>query len=128
MDDAMTTISLRKLQRTFREQGPAGSVALLSEIGESGIGEMRIPFLMHIFYLTKPQDIHELLVKHGDEAEKVELVARIARSTFGNGILFSNGAMWKRQRKLMQPIFHHAHVKAYGERMVEIAQTHIAQW
>src|SRR5215207_46801 len=116
------------MQRILREQGPAGSEAFLTEIGSSGVGEMRIPFFMHIFYLTKPEDIHELLVKNGDDAGKVELVARIARSTFGNGILFSNGAMWKRQRKLMQPVFHHAHVKAYGERMVNIALQHIAGW
>jgi len=125
---ATTTLSLRKMQRILREQGPIGSVNFLSEIGPSGVGEMRIPFFMPIFYLTKPEDIHELLVKNGDDAGKVELVARIARSKFGNGILFSNGAMWKRQRKLMQPVFHHAHVKAYGERMVNIALKHIAAW
>lgn len=123
-----TMLSLRKMQRILREQGPAGSIRFLDEIGPAGVGEMRIPFLMHIFYLTKPEDIHELLVKHGIEAGKVELVARIARSTFGNGVLFSNGAMWKRQRKLMQPVFHHAHVKNYGARMIDIALRHLAAW
>ncbi len=124
----MTRLSLRYMQRILKEQGPAGTVTLLSDISSSGIGEMRVPFIMRIFYLTKPEDVHELLVQHSDEAGKVELVARIARSTFGNGILFSNGAIWKRQRKLMQPVFHHTRVKAYGERMVNIATQHIARW
>ncbi|MBI1276802.1 MAG: cytochrome P450 [Anaerolineaceae bacterium] len=128
MGTAMTTLSLRHLQRILREQGPAGSISISAEIGASGVGEMRVPFIMRVFYLMKPEDIHALLVQHNDEAGKVELIARIARTTFGNGILFSNGAMWKRQRKLMQPVFHHAHVKAYGERMVNIAKQHIAQW
>jgi cytochrome P450 len=123
-----TTLSLRKIQRTLREQGPEGTISLLEDVGQSGVAEMRIPFLMRVFYLTKPEDIHELLVKHSDEAGKVELVARIARSTFGNGILFSNGAMWKRQRKLMQPVFHHAHVKNYAARMVDLALKHLATW
>ncbi len=128
IDNNMTRLSLRYMQRILKEQGPAGTVALLSDIDSSGVGEMRVPFVMRVFYLTKPEDIHELLVQHSDEAGKVELVARIARSTFGNGILFSNGAVWKRQRKLMQPVFHHAHVKAYGERMINIALKHMANW
>ncbi|MEZ4670161.1 MAG: cytochrome P450 [Anaerolineae bacterium] len=124
----MTRLSLRYLQRLLKEEGPEGTVALLDNIDSSGVGEMVVPFIMRVFYLMKPEDIHELLVQHSNEAGKVELVARIARSTFGNGILFSNGATWKRQRKLMQPVFHHAHVKAYGERMVNIALQHMAQW
>jgi cytochrome P450 len=124
----MTRLSLRYMQRILKEHGPEGTVKFLSDIDSSGVGEMVVPFIMRVFYLTKPEDIHELLVQHSDEAGKVELVARIARTTFGNGILFSNGATWKRQRKLMQPVFHHAHVKAYGERMVNMALQHMAQW
>lgn len=124
----MTRLSLRYMQRILKEQGPPGTLALLADLDSSGVGEMVVPFFLRVFYLTKPEDIHELLVQHGDEIGKVELVARIARTTFGNGILFSNGATWKRQRKLMQPVFHHARVKGFGERMVNIAQQHIAQW
>lgn len=124
----MTTLGVRHIQRILKEQGPKGTVTLAAEIGSEGVAEMRVPFIMRVFYLTNPEDIHELLVQHNDEAGKVELVARVARSTFGNGILFSNGAIWKRQRKLMQPVFHHARVKAFGERMVNIALQHISQW
>jgi cytochrome P450 len=123
----MAAISLRKVQRALRQRGPAGSL-VVRDYAHDGVAHMKIPFLPPIYYLLKPEDVHELLVKHGDEAEKLELTARIARSTFGNGILFSGGALWKRQRKLMQPVFHHAHVKAYGERMVAIAEKHVANW
>src|SRR5689334_16469022 len=105
MDCYMNRLSLRYMQRILKEQGPPGTVALLSDLDSSGVGEMAVPFFLRVFYLTKPEDIHELLVQHGDEIGKVELIARIARTTFGNGILFSNGATWKRQRKLMQPVF-----------------------
>src|SRR5262245_13426467 len=108
----MTRLGLRYVQRILKEQGPHGSITLLSDIDSSGVGEMVVPFIMRVFYLVKPEDIHELLVQHSDEAGKVELVARIARTTFGNGILFSNGETWKRQRKLMQPVFHHGRVKS----------------
>jgi cytochrome P450 len=128
----MLRLSLRETQRLLREQGAEGTIAIRDSIRVERVGLMNVPllnlFLPPVYYLTQPEDIHELLVKHGDKAQKVELVQRIARSTFGNGILMSNGALWKRQRKLMQPAFHHIHVREYGERMIRIAQQHLAQW
>ena len=128
----MIRLNLRETQRLLREQGADGTIAIRDTIETERVGLMMLPiltlFIPPVYYLTQPEDIHELLVKHGDKAEKVELVQRIARSTFGNGILMSNGALWKRQRKLMQPAFHHMHVREYGARMIRIAQEHLAQW
>lgn len=126
----MKKLSLGKLQRDLREHGADGTLMIRDDIGAEGVGVMKlpIPFLLPVYYLVRPEDAHELMVKHGDEAGKVELAARVARSTFGNGILFSNGAIWKRQRKLMQPAFHHAHIRGYGERMMAIAEKHLATW
>jgi cytochrome P450 len=126
----MKNLSLRKLQQQLRDYGAEGTVLIRDEIGSDGVGRISlpIPFLYPIYYLTQPEAVHELLVKHGEQAGKVELTARIARSTFGNGILFSNGATWKRQRKLMQPVFHHAHIRSYGERMMALARAHLDQW
>src|SRR5262249_19672744 len=36
----------------------------------------------------------------------------------GEGLLTSEGAVWKQQRKLMQPAFHHRQLTAYGNVMV----------
>ncbi len=125
----MGKINYRKFIRAMRENGADGALTI-GDYADDGVAYLwlPIPFLPPVYFLLKPEDVHELLVKYGDQAEKMELVARVARSTFGNGILFSNGARWKRQRKLMQPVFHHMHIKAYGERMVAIAEDHIAHW
>jgi cytochrome P450 len=128
----MIRLGLRETQRILREYGVDGSIAIRDMIGAERVGLINVPilslFIPPVYYLTQPEDVHELLVKNADKAEKVELVQRIARSTFGNGILMSNGTLWRRQRKLMQPVFHHVHVREYGERMIRIAQQHLAQW
>jgi cytochrome P450 len=126
----MKKLSYTRIQKHLRENGADGCLLIKEDIGPDGVGEMNLhlPFLLPVFYLTKPEDAYDLMVKHGDVAEKVELAAKVARTTFGNGILFSNGATWKRQRKLMQPAFHHGHVRDYGERMMAIAETHFAHW
>jgi cytochrome P450 len=126
----MKKLSFNDVQQPLREKGPDACIDIREMIGSEGVGLMKlpIPFLLPVYYIVNPEDAHELMVKHGDEAGKVELVAKIARSTFGNGILFSNGALWKRQRKLMQPAFHHGHIRGYGERMMAIAEKHLAAW
>src|SRR5688572_22241367 len=91
--DEMIRLNLGKTQRLLREQGADGSIAIRDLIGAARVGLMKLPIpssiIPPVYYLTEPEDVHELLVKHGDKAEKVELVQRIARSTFGNGILMS---------------------------------------
>jgi len=46
----------------------------------------------------------------------------------GNGLLTSEGEVWKRQRRLAQPAFHRQRISAYGDVMVDYAQRMIAMW
>src|SRR5262249_20162877 len=39
-----------------------------------------------------------------------------------DGLLTSDGALWREQRKLIQPAFHHGHLTTYAEVMVEYAR------
>src|SRR5688572_24182876 len=128
MGGLMHELKYSEVQKLIRDYGPESCLRIADMIGDDGVGRIRLPLLPPVYYLMKPEDAHELMVKNGDDAHKLELAARVARSTFGNGILFSNGALWKRQRKLMQPAFHHAHVRAYAERMTSLAEKHMAGW
>jgi cytochrome P450 len=44
-----------------------------------------------------------------------------ARMVLGDGLLTSEGELHHRQRRLIQPMFHHARIAGYGEAMVEEA-------
>ena len=46
----------------------------------------------------------------------------------GNGLLLSEGGVWLRQRRLVQPAFHRQRVLAYGEVMAAYTARRLAAW
>ncbi len=57
--------------------------------------------------LTKnPRFIHYILKENHKNYQKSELATERAVKFFGNGLLFSNGQYWLKQRRLIQPAFH----------------------
>lgn len=86
------------------------------------------PFGQNVFLLNEPDLIHAVLVTHADKIEKPAPLKWIFRSSFGNGLFFSEGSFWRRQRKLAQPAFHHKRIQSYAEGMVQRAQQILANW
>jgi cytochrome P450 len=68
-----------------------------------------------------------LLVTHNRDFRK-NLGTRRLSSALGNGLLVSEGEVWLRQRRLMQPGFHRQRVEAMGESMVAIASKVMDKW
>lgn len=86
------------------------------------------PLGQNVYLLNEPDLIRAVLVTHADEIVKPAPLKRIFRSSFGNGLFFSEGSFWKRQRKLAQPAFHHKRIQSYAEGMVQRAQQILANW
>jgi cytochrome P450 len=86
------------------------------------------PFGLAQYLVYHPDHVYAILVKHADKLEKPEIIKKIIRSSFGNGLLFSEGTFWKRQRNLIQPAFHHGRIGRYAERMVAFSEAMIATW
>jgi cytochrome P450 len=72
--------------------------------------------------------IHTVLVTRAGEIEKPAPLKRIFRGSFGNGLFFSEGSFWRRQRKLAQPAFHSQRIQPYAEVMVRRAREMIRPW
>jgi len=81
-----------------------------------------------IFLLHDPDLIHQVLVRRADHFIKPPPLNRVLMSTFGNGIFFSEGDFWRRQRRLAQPAFHRRRIGAYADRMVARTQQMLATW
>ncbi|MGE5611593.1 MAG: cytochrome P450 [Bacillota bacterium] len=79
------------------------------------------------FLLNHPDHIHDILVTHADQFTKGPALHR-AELTLGQGLLTSEGDLHKRQRKLMQPVFHAQRVSAYAFAMVEHARRLRDHW
>jgi cytochrome P450 len=74
-----------------------------------------------------PDAIEEVLVTKSRDFLKSPGV-RLLRPLLGNGLLLSEGDVWLRQRRLVQPAFHRQRVAAYGEVMTAYAERRLVDW
>jgi cytochrome P450 len=73
---------------------------------------------LHVYHLSHPDLARRILVEQPEKFRKPELLKHAFGPFAGEGLLTSDGALWKRQRKLMQPAFHQRQLAAYGNVMV----------
>ncbi len=78
--------------------------------------------------VNHPDVLHELLVERARDFEKTEMMRFALYPLGGEGLFSSNGDLWRRQRKLMAPLFHTAQLARYAADMVACADRGQAGW
>ena len=84
-----------------------------------------LPFLgRDVYVLRHPEHLHEVLIGQAERFAKPSegLTARQLRRILGDGLLNSNGALWRRQRRLIQPAFRRERLEEYAAQIVEHAE------
>jgi cytochrome P450 len=76
---------------------------------------------LRVYQLSHPNLVRQILVEQHEKFRKPWLLKRAFRPFAGEGLVTSDGALWKRQRKLMQPAFYHTQLAVYSEIIVELA-------
>ena len=100
---------------------------MFTELARHGdIVGVRVVNFKNIF-INHPALIEEVLVGHPRRYYKGRVLLA-NRHVFGEGLLTSEGDLWLRQRRLVQPAFHRARIAAYAETMVEYAQRLMESW
>ncbi|HEY2735834.1 MAG TPA: cytochrome P450, partial [Polyangiales bacterium] len=95
------------------------------EIGDLG----RMSFLTRdILVANSPASIHEVLVEKARSFDKSPVVRAALYPLAGEGLFTSAGSLWRRQRRLMAPVFQHAKIDAFAQAMVECAEHSSARW
>jgi len=79
--------------------------------------------VMHLPLLVPctPQAVHDVLVTRGKSFEKTPGLRVLFHFLGGKGLFTSEGPLWRRQRKLMSPIFQPAPIAEYAEIMRQVA-------
>lgn len=77
--------------------------------------------------LHHPDHVHEVLVADHASYRK-DAMLRMLSDILGEGLLTSEGAPWKRHRRLAQPGFHSSAIRGYGETMATLASARIEGW
>jgi cytochrome P450 len=80
------------------------------------------------YLLSHPDYIHEVLVKQPEKFHKSPMLKQTTKKALGEGLLTSDGDAHKRQRKLVQPAFHHKRIEAYADVMVDYTLHMLAMW
>src|SRR5713101_2218978 len=73
---------------------------------------------LRVYQLNHPDLARQILVEQPEKFYKARFITRAFRPFAGEGLLTSDGALWKQQRTLMQPAFHQRHLAVYGDVMV----------
>jgi cytochrome P450 len=82
---------------------------------------------IHVYFLNHPDLIESVLVNHADNFLK-DRVIQNSRWFLGDGLLTSEGASWRRQRRFCQPAFHRQRLQSYAETITSTADEFLSSW
>ena len=80
-----------------------------------------------LFLASGPDLIEQVLVTDAKYYIK-HFGARAFKPVLGNGLVTSEGALWQRQRKLIQPAFLKTRVQTYAPVMAELTNRMLNSW
>jgi cytochrome P450 len=83
---------------------------------------------LRVYQLNHPDLARQILVEQPEKFQKARLIKRAFRPFAGNGLLTSDGALWRQQRKLIQPAFHHKQLATYADGMVARTLRMVDSW
>ncbi|WP_263005063.1 cytochrome P450 [Natronobiforma cellulositropha] len=81
-----------------------------------------------VYQLNHPEHIEQVLVHNNESYVKGEQFQTILGPITGNGILNSEGALWRRNRHLIQPAFHPDRIEEYATMMTEVTAEGLERW
>lgn len=82
---------------------------------------------LHQYLLVQPDHIRHLLVSNADNYCK-GIGFRKLQLTLGNGLFLSEGELWRRQRRLMQPPFTHKGIQPFADDMIWATEKMLDRW
>ena len=99
-----------------------------SDIARRYGGIARVPLKgRHVYLISDPALIYELLITNRSRYRK-NVRYKAAVETFGDGLLLSEGEEWRRQRRIVQPMFKSDYVGSQAGMMVALTAALIEKW
>lgn len=80
------------------------------------------------YLITHPEDIQDAMTTRSHIFLKPRIAKRLWEKFLGDGLLTTEGHVWKRQHKLVLPAFHRRRISAYGAVMVDYTHRMIDEW
>jgi cytochrome P450 len=80
------------------------------------------------YLVNHPDYIRHVLVDNNRNYSKATSSNLIFKKVIGDGLLSSEGETWRKQRRMMQPTFHHTRIEQLDGLIVEAAQSMLDRW
>src|SRR5689334_3169100 len=85
-------------------------------------------FAMTVYFVNSPRLVNEVLVAKARSFRKASEFRYILYPLGGDGLFTSDGDLWRRQRKLMAPIFTAREIARFGDAMVDASVRAVRSW
>ena len=108
---------VRTYERVMREYG---------DVVRLGVGPPGVRF--HLYCVFHPDGVKAVLTGSREGYSKGNRFYRQIAEAFGWGLLTSEGELWRRQRRLVQPLFTRRQIATYSELMAEEAVAVAGRW
>jgi len=79
------------------------------------------------YIINNPEDIKRVLLSNHRNYTKGEGIDRV-KILLGNGIMTSEGDLWRRQRRMMQPSFHRRVIDQFAHLISEVNDRYAERW
>lgn len=86
------------------------------------------PIRVTAFGVFHPDGVQHVLASNADNYSKADEVYGEVRKLLGNGLLTSEGEVWKRQKRMVQPLFTHKSVAGYVPMIADEARSLVERW
>jgi cytochrome P450 len=83
---------------------------------------------LDVYQVNHPGGIQRVLQENHHNYGKGSFAIGTMKAALGNGLVMSEGDFWLRQRRLMQPVFHHRSLARLAEDMVAAALSTRKDW
>ena len=80
------------------------------------------------YLLNHPDYIRHVLVDNNRNYSKDTRSNQIFRKVVGDGLITAEGETWRKQRRMMQPAFHHTRIEKLDSLIVEVAHSMLDHW
>lgn len=103
-------------------------LAFLRRLAQAG-ELVKVRFLTREIVMgTTPQAAHDILVEKARSFEKSPGIRLLLYYLAGDGLFTSEGELWRRQRRLMAPLFQPSQIGQYAEVMRAVTRRALGSW
>ncbi|MEM6596095.1 MAG: cytochrome P450 [Pseudomonadota bacterium] len=116
-------VSLLRYLRLFRRDILSAQPAKLYR---AWMAEFRTPFFRS-YLINQPELIREVLQERPDDFPKSDRVSEGLRPLLGNSVFVTNGEVWKRQRRIIDPAFEGGRLRDTFQAMLAAGEACVAR-